>query len=247
MAVTMNDEMKTILNIPDEAIKYILFQRTSYLIFPHNWFYRKLKKLRPIFLYNTFVNTEAYFRRDAIKRLYREDMSIEYETIKDHLPQTCENILDIGCGMAGIDIFLFQHYQSDTKIDYFLFDKTEINQKVFYGYKEKSAFYNSLILAKSFLRLNGIDKSKIHLIEVPSNNKISTDCSFDLVISLISWGFHYPLSQYLDDVYELLNENGTLILDLRKTSDDKAILQNRFSGVKQIAEGKKYYRMLAIK
>jgi len=247
MAVTINTKMKTILNIPDEAIKYILFQRTSYLKFPHNWFYRKLKKICPICLYNTFVNTEAYFRRDAIKRLYCEDMSVEYETIKDHLPQTCKNILDIGCGMAGIDIFLFQHYQSDTNIDYFLFDKTEINPKVFYGYKEKSAFYNSLILAKSFLRLNGIHESKIHLIEVPSNNKISIDCSFDLVISLISWGFHYPLSQYLDNVYELLNENGTLILDLRKKNEDLAILKNRFSSVKQIAEGQKYYRLLATK
>ena len=247
MVVTINDKMKTILKIPDESIKYILFQRTSYLKFSHNWFYRKLKKISPISLYNTFVKTEAYFRRDDIKRLYCEDMSIEYETIKDHLPQTCENILDIGCGMAGIDIFLFQHYQSDTKIDYFLFDKTEINQKVFYGYKEKSAFYNSLILAKSFLKLNGIDESKIHLIEVPSNNKILIDCSFNLVISLISWGFHYPLSQYLDNVYELLNENGTLILDLRKTTQDKAILQDRFSSVKQIAEGQKYYRMLATK
>lgn len=247
MVVTINDKMKTILNIPDEAIKYILFQRTSYLKFPHNWFYRKLKKLSPIFLYNTFVNAEAYFRRDAIKRLYSKDMSIEYETIKDHLPQTCENILDIGCGMAGIDIFLFQHYQSDMNIDYFLFDKSEINQKVFYGYKEKSAFYNSLILAKSFLRLNGINEAKIHLFEVPSNNQISIDCSFDLVISLISWGFHYPLSQYIDDVYELLNENGTLILDLRKKTEDKAILQDRFSSVKQIAEGQKYHRMLATK
>jgi len=245
--ITFDDTMKTILNIPDEAVQYILFQRTSYLKLSRNWFCRKLKKISPIFLYNTFVTAEAYFRRDAIKQLYCEDMSIEYETIRDHLPQTCQNILDIGCGMAGIDIFLFQHYQSDTNIDYFLFDKTEINRKVFYGYKEKSAFYNSLILAKRFLTLNGIDESKIHTMEVPSNNKISIDISFDLVISLISWGFHYPLSQYLDDVYELLNDGGTLILDLRKTTQDKAVLQDRFDSVKQIAEGQKYYRMLAIK
>jgi len=245
--VTINDKMKTTLNIPDEAVKYILFQRTSYLKLSRNWFCRKLRKLSPIFLYNAFVKAEAYFRGDTIKRLYSEDMSIEYETIKDHLPQTCQNILDIGCGMAGIDIFLAQHYQSDTNIDYFLFDKTIINRKVFYGYKEKSAFYNSLIMAKRFLKLNGIDESKIHPIEVPSNNKISIDCSFDLVISLISWGFHYPLSQYLDEVYKLLNDSGTLILDLRKTTEDKAILQDRFADVKQIAEGQKYYRMLAIK
>ena len=245
--VTINDKMKTTLNIPDEAVQYILFQRTSYLKLSRNWFCRKLKKLSPIFLYNTFVKAEAYFRADTIKRLYCEEMSIEYETIKDHLPQTCQNILDIGCGMAGIDIFLSRHYQSDTNIDYFLFDKTEINRKVFYGYKEKSAFYNSLILVKRFLTLNGIDESKIHPIEVPSNNQISIDTSFDLVISLISWGFHYPLSQYLDDVYELLNDSGTLILDLRKTTEDKAVLQDRFACVKQIAEGQKYYRMLATK
>ncbi|MCP4607279.1 MAG: hypothetical protein GY845_01005 [Planctomycetes bacterium] len=245
--VTNNDKMNTILNIPDEAVQYILFQRTSYLKLSRNWFCRTLKKISPIYLYNNFVKAEAYFRRDTIKRLYCEDMSIEYETIKDHLPQTCQNILDIGCGMAGIDIFLSRHYQSDTNIDYFLFDKTEINRKVFYGYKEKSAFYNSLIMAKRFLALNGIDESKIHPIEVPSNNKISIDASFDLVISLISWGFHYPLAQYLDDVYKLLNDGGTLILDLRKTTEDKAVLKDRFSSVKQIAEGQKYYRMLAIK
>ena len=247
MVVAINDKMKTILNIPDEAIKVICFQRPRHLRFPRNWFYRKLKRLSPIYLYNTFVNAEAYFRRDAIKQLYSVDMSVEYESFKEHLPQSCENILDIGCGIAGIDVFLFRHYQSDTNIDFFLFDKTEINQKVFYGYKEESAFYNSLILAKSFLKLNGIEESKIHLIEVPSNHQLPIDCSFDLVISLFSWGFHYPLSQYLDDVYELLNENGTLILDLRKYAEDPAVLRDRFSGVKQIAEGQKHYRMLATK
>ena len=88
--VAINDKMKTTLNIPDEAVQYILFQRTSYLKLSRNWFCRKLKKISPIFLYNTFVKAEAYFRADAIKRLYCEDMSIEYETIKDHLPQTCQ-------------------------------------------------------------------------------------------------------------------------------------------------------------
>ncbi|MBN1805599.1 MAG: hypothetical protein JW837_10135 [Sedimentisphaerales bacterium] len=241
------DNAETILTIPDEAVKNILFQRTSYLKFPHNRLYRTLKKLSPIYLYNTFVNLEAYFRRDAIKRLYNEDMSNEYETIKNHLPQTCKNILDIGCGMAGIDLFLFQHYQCDENINYFLFDKTETNRKVFYGYKQKSAFYNSLTLAKNFLCSNGIDESQIHLIEVPSNYQIPIDTSFDLVISLLSWGFHYPLAQYLDKVYELLNDNGILIVDIRKKNENLSTLQDRFSSVKQISEGQKHYRISATK
>jgi len=51
-----------------------------------------------------------------------------------------------------------------------------------------------------------------------------------LVISTLSWGFHYPISTYIKSVFNLLNDKGLLILDLRKgeTSNEelRKLLEN---------------------
>lgn len=54
----------------------------------------------------------------------------------------------------------------------------------------------------------------------------------DLVISLVSWGFHFPVSTYLDQVHDLLREGGRLILDLRKRKDQDTWKYNRVVAIK---------------
>ena len=50
----------------------------------------------------------------------------------------------------------------------------------------------------------------------------------DVVISIISWGFHYPVSTYLEDVHEALVPGGVAILDIRNGTDGVAALRRRF-------------------
>lgn len=232
--------------IPDSAIRYILFQRTSYLRFTKSTLYKVIRKRIPFFNYNLMVGIEAKLSPKKIAAMYLSDMEREYRSMKGFLPDNCSRILDIGCGIAGIDIFLNEHY-SNRSVDFYLLDKNEIEERVYYMYEEKGAFYNSLDLAKSTLVINGVEENHVHLIEAADNNDINMDKSVDFVLSLISWGFHYPVGVYLDKVYDLLVEEGVLILDIRKNTDGLDLLNQKFGNHKVVNETSKFCRVCVIK
>ena len=157
-----------------------------------------------------------------------------------------QTILDIGCGVAGIDLFLDKHYMNG-EVEFFLLDKSHVEEKIHYLFEEKGAYYNSLKIAKTMLTDNGIDESRVHLIEATDNNEIKINSKVNLVLSLISWGFHYPVGVYLDRVYQLLNKGGILILDIRKNTDGFDLLNKKFGNYKLISERAKYCRVYAVR
>jgi len=232
--------------VPNEAIKYILLQRTAYQEFPNKFTYRALKNILPFSIYNQAVTREAEMSTSRIKALYENDMSREYQSIKYFLPKVCNSILDIGSGVAGIDVFLSKHYK-DRQVMFYLLDKTIIEDVVFYDFKRKGSFYNSLDVAKNMLTRNGIPERCVHLIEATDNNEINIECKVELAISLISWGFHYPIETYLEKVYNLLINGGSLIIDVRKGTSGIDKLSNVFSKVDIILDEIKFQRVLALK
>lgn len=50
----------------------------------------------------------------------------------------------------------------------------------------------------------------------------------DLIISLKSWGFHYPVRTYMKLVKRSLKPGGRIILDIRKTTDGIAKMAEEF-------------------
>lgn len=231
------------LNISDKAVKYILFQRTGYITYRNTFIVRVLRKLIPFLNYNRTIWLESKMRRSAIKQLYTDDIEKEYSSIREFLPENCSKILDVGCGVAGIDVFLNEHYLNN-KVDFYLLDKTHIEEKVFYMFEGKGAFYNSLDVAREMLMDNEIRKDKIHLIEANDDNDIKiTNEKMDLVISLISWGFHYPVETYLDKVSNLLSEEGIIIMDIRKNTNGIDVIKQKFSKFDIIFETPKYQKV----
>lgn len=235
------------LIIPNKALSYILFQRTEFSIYQS---YPKLLRIvmnRRLPIYNMAIKLEALLLSDRTKRLFSLDMQKEIDIIRQYLPSEPKKILDIGCGVAGIDIMLNKHYlEKSINPKFYLLDKTQVNSKVYYGFEKQAAYYNSLDIAKELLIFNGIVEDHVYLQEV-SDKRIFPDSRFDLVISLISWGFHYPVSTYLDQVYDLLNVDGRLIIDVRKESDGEELLESKFGSIEVIYEARKHRRILAIK
>lgn len=214
--------------IPDKAIKYILFQRTEYLVYQNNRWINSIVIRLPFLSYNQMVSFEAWVFRNRIKRLFSKDMEREYKSIKKYIPENPSSILDIGCGVAGIDIKLFSHYkEKGQEPDFYLLDKTEINDKIYYGLENKAAFYNSLEVARGLLTANGVSDDKVHTQEA-TGLPVFPDKKFDLIISLVSWGFHYPVETYLNEVYELLKPGGLLIVDIRKGTEGEKLLEKKF-------------------
>jgi SAM-dependent methyltransferase len=235
------------LLIPDKAVKYILFQRTAYLIYQNNKILNKIAIHLPFYTYNRAVLFEACLFKNRIKRLFSEDMEREYENIREHLPERPRSILDIGCGVAGIDIMLARHYaEKGIYPDLYLLDKSELDDKVYYGIEKVASYYNSLDVARGLLEANGAKPDKIHSQEV-TGAPVFPGVDFDLVISLISWGFHYPVSTYLDEVHKRLRPGGRLIIDIRKGQGGEQLVEGKFGSIKIIGEFQKHVRVLAVK
>jgi 2-polyprenyl-3-methyl-5-hydroxy-6-metoxy-1,4-benzoquinol methylase len=139
-----------LMKIPDEVIKYILFQRTGTQRIPNFFLIKFLRKLTRWPSYNQLVEFEAKVRKGSIKKLYEREIQQDFNEIRNYLPVHASNILDVGCGIGGIDVLLFKHYQSNKDIVFCLLDKTEITTQIYYWFKQTAAFYNSLKVAENF-------------------------------------------------------------------------------------------------
>lgn len=120
---------------------------------------------------------------------YTAAIKREYELIKPFLPApaTIKKILDIGCGLAGIDIFLQRHYP-DAKIYLLDGDGPAINWSA--GWNTNFLPFNSSKVTFEFLSINGV----YPLGMWPCNTHDPLEA--DLVVSFLSWGFHYSLFKY---------------------------------------------------
>lgn len=232
------------LVVSNEALPYILYQRTEYLKkHPVFAFLSLVGHIKPF--YKLSIALKSTLFKESLKDVFARDMADEYATLVPHLPPTVSSILDIGCGVAGIDVLLARHYIQTP--DIYLLDKTAIDPQVYYGFEQKGSVYNSLAVSVALLEQNGVASAKIHTQEATPDNRITLGDSFDLVISLISWGFHYPVETYLAEVYNKLAPGGILILDIREGTNGKEVLEKQFGNCTVIYHQGKVVRLLSKK
>jgi SAM-dependent methyltransferase len=147
--------------------------------------------------------------RGDLRAEYARSVAEDYELISPVLPAKAQATLDIGCGMAGIDVLLWRHYRNPV-IN--LLDGTG-DTPVRVLYHPTMSPYNSMAVARELLEGNGVPRERI--VEwAPDPALTLPQC--DLVVSLLSWGFHYPVSTYLPLVERCLRPGGRLIIDVRR-------------------------------
>ena len=169
---------------------------------------------------------------------FEKSLVNDYGSIVNHIPIDCKRILDIGCGIGGIDLFLYYYYFG--KPDIHLLDYSKTSEKIYYGYQKEGAIYNNLDLTKQFLTMNGVDKKNLAFYDA-GNDEFPTK-QFDLIISLLSWCFHYPLETYLEKVKKV--KRGVMIIDVRNNTDQIETLKDNFESVKIIDESKTRKRVV---
>jgi SAM-dependent methyltransferase len=228
---------------------YVALQRTSYQ-HPINLPFRMTLPFGPHVIglggwYDKWILPLVESRRtNLIFRKYFDEMKKEYEIIKPYLPPRAKRILDLGCGIAGIDVLLWDHYQGETA--FYLLDASELSA-VRYGFGESVAYYNSLRLTREFLLRNRVPSDQIVTIDI-QRDPFPSSTSFDAVFSLLSWGYHYPVTTYLGPAYDVLKPGGSLILDVRRRTPGKQQVAGKF-GVEPevIYETKKFERLVVRK
>lgn len=221
---------------------YVLMQRTEILPKRNDSsFLRLLTKIGLRKNYNDYLTSYSRNHPEEIDLKYSEIMRSEARFVMQHIPKKISKILDIGCGIPALQAYLFNLLDSNPQL--FLLDRTRIEQSNWYLYEEKSAFYNSLEIGEEILKLNKVPPENINLIEAPDDGNITLEPkSLNLIISTISWGFHYPISTYIESVYNILSDSGILIVDVRKNTEGEGLLNTLF--VTEVIKEEKKYRTL---
>lgn len=158
-----------------------------------------------------------------------------FAAIQAQMPPGCRRVLDIGCGLGLIDLLLYRAVEHDKPRFYLLDKSVEVaslaNSPIApTGFNELYVFTASLQQSAAFLELNGVAAADIQLCEV-GDWQIPSGAPFDLVFSRKSWGFHYPLSEYLDDVALAVAPHGVVITDVRAGTGGEQQLLRRFAEV----------------
>lgn len=163
-------------------------------------------------------------------RQYGEELARTFETFRDYLPETVENILDVGSGMAGIDVLLGRRYPGAAL---HLLDKSGVSPRINAGFNNRAedfAHYNDFDAATELLSANGIQNPVVchdmHRDQFP-------DQVFDVVVSLLSWGFHYPIPTYAPRC------RGIMVVDVRKGTDGESQLAE-YGDVTIVHEARKF-------
>ena len=146
---------------------------------------------------------------------WADSIRADFAQVAPHLPSALRATLDIGCGLAGFDILLWRA----RKPFVWLLDRDAFEEKPRYGYGEKPSAYCRWAEVERMLETNGVPRSDwFALRDLTGQPK-----SVDLVTSFIAWGFHFPVSAYLDSVAEILHPGGRLIIDIRTTEVETSL------------------------
>jgi hypothetical protein len=236
------------IKINKKSAAHLLMQRSelrSTLLRPIDNFVRFVfgDKIRRSFLIKILFPIEKIFRWHKIESQYEKSMRDIYYTMSNYLPKKATRSLDIGAGFGGINFFIYKHYEEN--IDIWLLDKDGMSDTWSVGMHDTVddfSFYNNFDHSTTSLRESGVDEKNIYTVNIEKDN-FPVNHKFDLIISLLSYGFHYPVSTYLNEVQQSLSVNGVLILDLRSgTYNIKEIEDSLLMESQSIFEGNGYTR-----
>ena len=153
-----------------------------------------------------------------------------------------KRILDIGCGRA----FESQMLQEAYGCELYLLDgnyndryKTARRDDS-WGATETMSFYNPVSKLKEDWDLRSM---KYTFVDA-TNINIDDDIKFDLVFSIRSCGFHYPLSTYSELIKKHTTADSDVIIDFREKKSAYNEQTDSFKLIKEIDAGRKNRRLL---
>lgn len=183
-----------------------------------------------------FMGRPIWLCRDSLKRLEEATLR-HFEGIKPWLPVRAGAILDIGCGLGAIDVLIARQLRPR---EIGLLDGEELGERVSSYQKDGCKPWFNAGIAAALVSLN---VTGALCRALPPDPLLSFPA--DLVISLKSWGHHYPISVYLPLVMRSMPVDGRLIVDIRQNTDGKTMLEAAgFEFMAICYESKKCHRMV---
>lgn len=143
-------------------------------------------------------------------------------------PEVCKTVVDIGCGKAGIDIALCAALQIEKVhlIDGTAEDIGPAQNR--FSQQAPQPWRNVSAGVKRLAEFGFGDMTKAW----PPDHTLSLPC--DLIVSLLSWGHHYPVETYLGFARRSLRRGGRIVVDCRDRADSYEVLSRHFRPVARI-------------
>lgn len=161
-----------------------------------------------------------------------------YAGVLPWLPDKASSILDIGCGLGGIDVLLARHYGT---VQVHLMDGDGKIANRAMGYRVDTQAWADVRIAEDFVRAN-VSPTCVVVAHVADPKATIVA---DLIVSFKSWCHHYPVGVYLDLVKRSLRPGGTLIVDIRSNTEGrKQLVRNGFRYVGTVESKKKCDRVV---
>ncbi len=143
----------------------------------------------------------------ALLEIYQEYVPLRQSLGEARVKRVC----DIGCGQGINNVFLNIEYAPQ----FTLVDIEETDDQ-YHFWADVGSGYASLNSAKDLLVSNGAKEADVSLINPTQQDFDQTGHEFDLVTSLYSCGFHYPIDEYTELFLDTIAGGGMVILDIRK-------------------------------
>lgn len=163
-------------------------------------------------------------RELALKRVERHKAlwAYEFDTLMRWLPQPLDVVVDIGCGLAGVDLAFAR---ANLAKNFVLIDGVgePINKQ--HGYQEATRPWADVCQAQALFCHNAPDAGCIAF--TPEHQAAMKSWPCDLVLSFKSCAFHYDVKMYLNFILASLRPRGRLIIDCRRGTDNEATIIDR--------------------
>jgi SAM-dependent methyltransferase len=185
------------------------------------------------------LRIEALLRKKGIVSGAIDDAEREFAQIAGYLgSRPIDRMVDIGCGHALIDLFFSRRFGCHVHVV-----DIETTASHHHDFRSAGSGYASLQAAQAFLTKNGVPAVSIQATNPQKSPLVDDNC--DIIMSLLSCGFHYPTETYASFIKAALKPGGIFLFDMRKSSGQESFL-TQFERYDILEDAPKYQRIAAI-
>ncbi len=159
---------------------------------------------------------------DLTDKLLKERIEYEYQPVINFVTDVPDlsaitSLLDIGSGTSIVDLALCSYFKN--KVKFYLLDGERLDRIGRDNIFDKGCGpFNQWDPVHDAIETNGFDKEKFsfltsnHSRDIEKYNSQWEALQVDMVISISSWGLHYPIEAYWDKVMRVLKPGGYLVI-----------------------------------